>query len=434
MLDRALLKIWGETVGAVLWDEATQVASFEYTPSFVLNGYELSPLKMPLRQNTIYTFPELRPKTIEEENTFNGLPGLLADVLPDRYGNRLINTWLAQQGRPADSMNPVEKLCFIGTRGMGALEFEPATNKRVNTFSLEMDSLVTVATAMLNKREQFTTDLKANEQKAMQDILTIGTSAGGARAKAIIAYNEKTGEVRSGQTSNPEGFEQYLIKLDGVDDAQFGVTKGYGRIEMAYYYMAVASGIEMMPSRLLEENDRAHFMTQRFDREGGSTKHHIQTLCAMKHFDYNHVGDYSYELLFQTMRELGLPYPQAEQVFKRMVFNVIARNCDDHTKNFAFRLKQYSQWEISPAYDICHAYRPGSIWVSKHALSLNGKREDILLEDFLVIAKSMNIKKPKEIIKQINNQVQQWELFATMAGVASKNIASIKSTLLNYDI
>ena len=433
MIDRAIIKIWGRIVGAVLWNNNTQLATFEYDPKFAANGYELAPLKMPLAKETIFSFPELRSRFNSNENTFNGLPGLLADVLPDRYGNRLINTWLAQQGRPADSMNPVEKLCFIGTRGMGALEFEPSTNKRVDAFTLEMDSLVNVAATMLNERERFTTNINEDELKAMQDILTIGTSAGGARAKAIIAYNETTGEVQSGQTISPKGFKHYLIKLDGVDDSQFGTTKGYGRIEMAYYYMATASGINMMPSQLLEENGRAHFITQRFDREDGNTKHHIQTLCAMKHFDYNEVGQYSYEQLFQTMRELGLPYPEAEQIFTRMVFNLIARNCDDHTKNFAFRLQQNGDWEISPAYDICHAYRPGSQWVSKHALSINGKREHITLEDFLTIAKSMRIKKPRDIIKRVNYHVQQWETYADKANVGKAFTKSIKNTLLNFD-
>jgi len=434
MIDSAIIKMWGSTVGAVLWNDTMQLASFEYDPSFISKGYNLAPLKMPLTDDRIYNFPELRSRRNTEENTFNGLPGLLADVLPDRYGNRLINNWLAQQGRPEDSMNPIEKLCFIGTRGMGALEFKPSTNKRMDSFSIEMDNLVNVAALMLNERERFSTNLEVNKLKGMQDILTIGTSAGGARAKAIITYNEKTGEVRSGQTTNPKGFKHYLIKLDGVDDAQFGTTKGYGRIEMAYYYMAVACGIAMMPSRLLEENGRAHFLTQRFDREDGNVKHHIQTLCAMKHYDYNQVGQYSYEQLFQTMRELGLTYPEAEQMFTRMVFNVIARNCDDHTKNFAFRLKQNDGWEISPAYDICHAYRPGSPWVSKHALTINGKREHILLEDFLIVANSMNIKKPKLIIQKINDQVQQWETFANKVNVAPKHIKSIKNTLLNYTV
>lgn len=430
MIDRAIVKIWGNIVGAVLWNEERQIASFQYDPSFVSKGHHLSPLKMPLDSSTIYNFPELKPRSDSDENTFNGLPGLLADTLPDRYGNRLINTWLAQQGRPENSMNPIEKLCFIGNRGMGAIEFSPSTNKRTDAFSLEMDSLVDIAAAMLNKREHFTTNVKNEELEAMQDILAVGTSAGGARAKAIIAYNHNTGEVRSGQTTTPKGFKHYLIKLDGVDDAQFGTTKGYGRIEMAYYHMAIACDIEMMPCHLLEEADRAHFLTERFDREEGNVKHHIQTLCAIKHYDYNQVGDYSYEQLFQTMRELRLPYPQAEQMFRRMVFNVIARNCDDHTKNFAFRLKKGGDWELSPAYDICYAYRPGSQWVSKHALSINGKRDNFTMEDFLIVAKSMNIKKPQAIIKKINNQVQNWGFYAAMTNVDSKNVEKIKSNLL----
>lgn len=432
MIDRAIVKIWGLTVGAILWNDDMQVASFEYDPKFVQRGYELSPLKMPSQDAVIYNFPELRPTRTGAQNTFNGLPGLLADSLPDRYGNRLINTWLAQQGRPEDSMNPIEKLCFIGTRGMGALEFEPAMNKRIQSFDIIINSLIEVATDMLNKREKFITNVQKDELKAMQDILTIGTSAGGARAKAIIAYNENTGEVKSGQTIAPKGFEHYLIKLDGVDDAQFGTTKGYGRVEMAYYLMATASGIDMMYSRLLEENGRAHFMTRRFDRENGDIKHHVQTLCAMQHYDYNEVGLYSYEQLFQTMRLLRLPYPQAEQVFRRMVFNVIARNCDDHTKNFAFLLRQESDWEISPAYDICHAYRPGSDWVSKHALSINGKREGITREDFIAIAKSINIKKPNLIIDEINSIVQDWDSYAKKAGVSEVLATNIGATLNDF--
>lgn len=430
MIDRAIVKIWGLTVGAVLWNDEMQMASFEYDPKFVQRGYELSPLKMPLQDGIIYNFPELRSK-IGAENTFNGLPGLLADSLPDNYGNRLINTWLVQQGRAENSMNPIEKLCFIGQRGMGALEFEPAINKRSQSFEIVINSLIEVATDMLNQKEKFITNVKKDELKAMEDILTIGTSAGGARAKAIIAYNEKTGEVKSGQTTASKGFEHYIIKLDGVDDAQFGTTKGYGRVEMAYYLMAIDCGIDMMPSMLLEENGRTHFMTRRFDRENGDIKHHVQTLCAMQHYDYNDVGYYSYEQLFQTMRLLRLPYPQAEQVFRRMVFNVIARNCDDHTKNFAFLLKQGNEWEISPAYDICHAYRPGSDWVSKHALSLNSKREGITREDFMVIAKSINIKKPNLIIDEVNSVVQNWSMYSAKVGVSKELTRSIGATLIN---
>ena len=294
-------------------------ASFEYDSDFKKLNWDLAPLKMPVSSSKkVMTFPELRKDKNAEFDTFKGLPGLLADVLPDKYGNQLINMWLAQQGRPQDSMNPVEMLCFIGTRGMGALEFEPTTfreNKR--TFSIEMDSLVDIAQKILSGREAFTANLHKDEEKAVLEILKIGTSAGGARPKAVIAYNEKTGEVKSGQTKAPNGFEHWLIKLDGVSDVQLGASKGYGRVEMAYYNMAIACGIEMMPSRLLEENGRAHFMTKRFDREGGDIKHHIQTFCALKHFDYNLITSFSYEQLFQTMRELKLSYPDAEQMYQK---------------------------------------------------------------------------------------------------------------------
>jgi serine/threonine-protein kinase HipA len=341
-MDVAEVKIWGELVGAVAWNEKTGIAGFEYAPEFKKLNRDLAPLKMPISSSKkILAFPELRKNKNAEFDTFKGLPGLLADILPDKYGNQLINMWLAQQGRLQDSMNPVEMLCFIGTRGMGALEFEPTTfkeNKR--SFSIEMESLVNIAQKILSKREAFITNLQKDEEKAVMEILKIGTSAGGARPKAVIAYNEKTGEVKSGQTRAPNGFEHWLIKLDGVSDVQLGASKGYGRVEMAYYNMAIACGIEMMPSRLLEENNRAHFMTKRFDREGGDIKHHIQTFCALKHFDYNLITSFSYEQLFQTMRELKLSYPDAEQMFRRMVLNVIARNCDDHTKNFSFRLKK----------------------------------------------------------------------------------------------
>jgi serine/threonine-protein kinase HipA len=372
-MNTAFVKIWGEVVGAVAWDEKTGIASFEYEAKFKKLNWDLSPLKLPINTSKkIFAFPELRRNKNLEFDTFKGLPGFLADVLPDNYGNQLINMWLARQGRAQDSMNPVEMLCFIGNRGMGALEFEPTTIKENNKiFSIEINSLVDIAQKMLSKRESFVTNLQKDEEKAVLEILKIGTSAGGARPKAVIAYNEKTGEVKSGQTNASKGFEHWLIKLDGVSEVQLGASKGYGRVEMAYYNMAVACGIEMMPSRLLEENGRAHFMTKRFDREGDHIKHHIQTFCAIKHFDFNLVNSFSYEQLFQTMRELKLSYQDMEQMFRRMVFNVISRNCDDHTKNFAFRLKKDQKWNLAPAYDICHAYRPGSEWVSQHALSIN---------------------------------------------------------------
>jgi serine/threonine-protein kinase HipA len=428
----AEVKIWGEFVGAVAWDTDIGLATFEYEPKFKSLNWDLAPLKMPVHENrNRFSFPELQKDKKSAYDTFKGLPGILADALPDTYGNQMINLWLAQQGRPQDSMNPVEMLCFIGTRGMGALEFEPAVlkeNKR--TFSIEMDSLVTTAQKMLDQREAFITNLHKDEEQAVLEILKIGTSAGGARPKALIAWNEKTGEVKSGQTKAPKGFEHWLIKLDGVSDVQLGSSQGYGKVEMAYYTMAKACGIDMMPSRLLEENGRSHFMTKRFDREGSETKHHVQTFCAMKHFDYNLVRSFSYEQLFQCMRELKLTYADAEQMFRRMVFNVIARNCDDHTKNFSFLLRQGSTWELAPAYDLCHAYRPGSEWVSQQALSINGKRKNIAKTDLLAVGESIRCKKAAEIVDEIKNTVHQWKDFADEVNVKGSLRDEIANTLL----
>ena len=429
----AEVKIWGKLLGAVAWDTSTSFAIFEYDPTFKQLKWDLAPLKMSVSDNrNQFSFPELRKDRNSEYDTFKGLPGLLADALPDKYGNQLINLWLAQQGRPQDSMNPVEMLCFIGTRGMGALEFDPSVLKDTKRiFSIEIESLVATAQKLLNQREAFDTNLNKDEEQAVLEILQIGTSAGGARPKAVIAWNEKSGEVKSGQTKAPKGFEHWLIKLDGVSDVQLGSSHGYGRVEMAYYNMAKACGIEMMPSRLLEENSRAHFMTKRFDREGNEVKHHVQTFCALKHFDYNLVNSYSYEQLFQCMRELKLSYADAEQMFKRMVFNVIARNCDDHTKNFSFLLKQGGKWELSPAYDLCHAYRPGSEWISQHALSVNGKRKEISKSDLLVIGESIRCKKASEIVDEINDTVNQWEVFANDVNVETRLKDEIAKTLLN---
>ncbi len=430
MVKTALIRIWDELVGAVAWDPDLQLGSFEYHGDFIRNGWELSPLKMPLTSGKrIFSFPDLRKPKDVELDTFKGLPGLLADVLPDKYGNKLIKTWLAQNGR-GEEMNPVEQLCFIGSRGMGALEFEPSTfTSDKKTFDVEIDSLVEIARKMLSDRQEFNADLSDNEEKAMHEILKIGTSAGGARPKALIAYNKKTGDVRSGQTKVPKDYEHWLIKLDGVSEEQFGESTGYGRIEFAYYKMARECGINMMASELYEENGRAHFMTQRFDRDSGNTKHHVQTWCAMNHFDFNEVTSYSYEQLFQTMRELRLSYPAAEELFRRMVFNVIAKNCDDHSKNFSFRLKKNANWELSPAYDICHAYRPDSIWVSQHALSVNGKRKGITKYDMEKVADSMNIKKGSSIIDQVNSVIKRWPDFAEEYKVRADIRDNIHSTL-----
>lgn len=430
MVDYATVKIWGETVGVVRWDDSQQLAYFEYEPRFLSKNWDLSPLKMPISNGSrIYSFPELRKDKNDSIDTYKGLPALLSDSLPDKYGNQLINIWLAQQGRPENSMNPVEQLCFIGTRGMGALEFEAALLKGSKQASnLEVSSLVEIAQRMVNQRESFQTKLNKDEEKAVAEILKIGTSAGGARPKALIAYNPNTGIVKSGQGNVPEGFEHWLIKLDGVSDAQFGESSGWGRVEYAYYLMAKQCGINMTECKLLEENGRAHFMTKRFDREG-NTKHHIQTLCAIQHFKYTELFAYSYEQVFQTMRSLRLTYPEAEQMFRRMVFNVLATNFDDHTKNFSFRLKKGERWELSPAYDICFSYDPTNIWVNQQTLSINGKRSGILKEDFMTIAKSNNIKKGEAIIDEINNTVCKWEYFAGKAVIDEKHFKYIQNNL-----
>ncbi|MCP4158877.1 MAG: type II toxin-antitoxin system HipA family toxin [Deltaproteobacteria bacterium] len=430
MVDVAEIKLWGELVGAVRWDVQNQLASFQYSPEFVKKNWEVSPIKMPITEGSrIFSFPELRKGKNDAVDTFKGLPGLLADALPDRYGSQLINLWLAKNGRPADSMNPVEQLCFIGTRSMGALEFEPAQIAPQNVFDIEISSLVEAAHKMLSKKEKLDTNLNADEEKALTEVLKVGTSAGGARPKAVIAYNEKTGAVKSGQTSVPKGFEHWLLKLDGVSDAQFGETHGWGRVEYAYYLMAKDCGINMMESKLLEENGRAHFMTKRFDRDA-NVKHHVQTWCGIQHYDYNNLQGFSYEQLFQTMRVLRLTYPEAEEMFRRMVFNVLATNYDDHTKNFAFRLKQGQSWELAPAYDVCYSYDPSNIWVSQHTISINGKHNGITIADLMTIAKANNIKKGETIIKDMSKTIANWNAYAMKVNVEKQLTETIAKTHL----
>ena len=428
MIENAYINIWDKRVGAIHWNQDSGIADFEFDTGFFQHKLDVAPLKMPFgtARGKIFSFPELAGSS-----TYKGLPGLLADVLPDRYGNALINAWLARVGRPSGSMNPVEMLCFTGKRGMGALEFEPVVPKSADQATkVEIGSLAEVAQQILSGRQFFQTDLSHDEQKALSDILKIGTSAGGARAKAVIAYNPETGEVRSGQAHAPEGFSQWLLKFDGVDDSQFGTTSGYGRVEMAYYLMAIDCGIEMMECRLFEENGRAHFLTRRFDRLPNNEKLHVQTFCAMMHYDFNDIYSYSYEQLFQTMRMLRLTYPEAEQMYRRMVFNVMAQNCDDHTKNFAFTMNQSGEWKLAPAYDICHAYRPGSAWVSQHALSINGKRQGITRDDLLEVGRQMNVKKGPAIITQVSEAVARWPEFSEQAKVDLELRDAIKKTLL----
>lgn len=425
MVKTAFVKLWGETVGAVAWDENQQMAFFEYDKKFLNKNLNISPIKMPLGKQ-IYAFPELK-----NTPTFKGLSGLLADSLPDRYGNELINIWLARNGRPENSLNPVELLCFIGNRGMGALEFEPSlSNSRESRQDLELSSLIETTKQLLANKSDFETHTEHEMQDVLLDILKMGTSAGGARPKAIIAYNKKTGTIRSGQLLQNTDYEHWLLKFDGVDDVQFGTSYGYGRVEMAYYKMATDTGIHMMESRLIEEEGRAHFMTKRFDRKNGNEKLHIQTFCAIQHYDFNRITSYSYEQLFQTMRLLKLSYAEAEQMYRRMVFNVLSRNCDDHTKNFAFLMDKQGKWHLAPAYDICHAYRPNSKWVSQHNLSINGKRKNFTKEDLTTIATQNSIRNPQGIIDEILEIINQWKNYAVTYKVEIKLAKAIDNTLI----
>lgn len=427
----ANINLWDTYVGAVLWDPASGVASFEYEPGFLRKAWDIAPLTMPLSEagsGRVFSFPGLPVET------YRGLPGLLADCLPDTFGQQLINTWLAIQGRPRNSMNPVEMLCYMGKRAMGALEFLPATRIEKGTSNfLEVADLVNLAQKAMNNKGILDASFSENDKQAMLDIIRVGTSAGGARAKAVVAINQQ-GKVRSGQLDAPEGYTHWLIKLDGVTENQLGDPKGYGRIEYAYHLMALDCGINMTECRLLEENGRAHFMTRRFDRPDHKTRLHMQTLCGLCHFDYNNPLAYGYEQAFQAMRSLRLPYTDAEQLYKRMVFNVLGVNNDDHTKNISFLMDATGQWRLSPAYDMAYSYNPSHRYLSQHQLSINNKRTGISTEDFMVVARQMNIRKPKEIIEQVKEVIGQWPAYALKAGVPDEQTKSIrkahKATLL----
>ena len=423
MITLADIYLWGQHAGTVAWDENYQVASFEFTPAFASGQLDISPLMMPVRQRQIYQFPSLN------KDTFIGLPGLLADALPDAFGKALLDKWLTSVGRTF--ANPVERLCYQGKRSMGALEFVPAQDNYLEQGTkLEIDSLVEVAREVLDEKNKLDVNVNEDTKEAIANIIRVGTSAGGQRAKAVIAYNENTGEVRSGQIDVPDGFSHWLLKLDGVTNAELGDPKHYGQIEYVYYLMARAAGINMTECRLLEENGRAHFMTRRFDRLSGNEKVHMQTLCGMAHYDYKMLHAYSYEQAFQVMRRLRLPYSQAEEMFRRMVFNVIARNQDDHTKNISFLMDKSGRWSLSPAYDMSWSYNPKGAWTSKHQMSINGKWDDITRADLLTLAKNVNIKQADAIIEQVKDGVSRWRIFATQYGIPYEMVKTIDSTLL----
>jgi len=408
------VRVWGKRVGAVALDDRLGYYAFAYEPEWRRTGIELAPLTLPLDgRRTAFVFPNL------PDATFHRLPGMLADALPDDFGNALIDAWMAERGFAKSEVTPLDRLAYMGKRGVGAFEFKPARGSHSESAApLEMKSLVE------NARKLVEGDLSidAHAKAAIANIIQVGTSAGGARAKAVIAWNPKTNTIRSGQFDAAEGFEHWLLKFDGVGKyPELGAGADYGRIEYAYHLMAKAAGIDMSECRLLEENARAHFMTRRFDREvinGKTIKHHIQTLCAMDHLDFKQRGTHSYAQLFMVVSRFHLGDGALEQVFRRMAFNVMARNCDDHTKNFAFRLKQEGNWELAPAYDVTHAYNPKGEWTYQHLMSVNGKFKEIGREDLMLEADRFGVSRPGDLLKDVRTALESWPEFAKDAGLS----------------
>jgi len=425
----AEVRLWGRTIGAVALDDGRDVTAFEYDAAFSRSGIEIAPLTMPLSRR-VYTFPEL------SRTTFYGLPGLLADSLPDKFGNALIDAWLATQGRQPDSFNAVERLCYTGQRGMGALEFAPAIGPRARQASrIQIDRLVELASEVLTHRNNLQVSFAdESRERALTDILRVGTSAGGARAKAVIAWNPASNEVRSGQLPAGDGFEYWLLKFDGVSgnrDKELEDPQGYGVIEYAYYRMARDCGIDISECRLFEENGRRHFMTRRFDRLAGGEKLHMQSLCALAHYDFNMAGAYGYEQALLVMRQLGLPMDAIEEQFRRMIFNIVARNQDDHVKNIAFLMDKSGEWSLSPAFDMTYSFNPSGAWTASHQMTLNGKREDFSMEDFNACARVASMKRGRAaaIVAEVQDVVSRWKDYAEVAGVPDAWREKIQGTL-----
>ncbi len=422
----ATVELYETTIGAVTWDPERELGIFEYAPGFLGSGIEISPVMLPLGAGR-FSFPNL------PRETFKGLPGLLADSLPDKFGNLLIDQWLARQGRRPESFDPVERLCYLGTRAMGALEFQPNFLPDTPPETLHLEALVQLANDALASRESLHANL-SQPPEALATILRVGTSAGGARAKAVIAWNPQTGEIRSGQVTLSPGFEAWLLKFDGVSanrDKELNDPLGYGRIEYAYHLMARAAGITMSDCRLLEENGRAHFMTRRFDRGPAGEKFHMQSLCAMAHFDFNQAGAYSYEQAFQVARRLNLPQPDLTELYRRALFNILARNQDDHTKNIAFLMDRRGGWRLAPAYDLIYAYNPNGAWTQRHQMTLAGKRENFTTKDLLDSASTADVKpaKAKSILKQVHSAVAAWQTHAESSNISAEWTEEIRRNL-----
>ena len=413
------VRIWGEAVGAVALDPKLGYYAFEYLPAFRESGIDLAPVTMALAAaNEPFVFPDL------PELTYRRLPGMLADALPDDFGNTLIDAWMARQGVNKSQITPLDRLAYMGKRGLGALEFKPVRGpgRSKSTTSIELSALVESA----RRAVQGETDTDEHAKARLAQIIQVGTSAGGARAKAVISWNPKTHDIRAGQFDVEPGFEHWLIKFDGVGtDERLGVSQDYGRIEYAYYLMATAAGIEMSASRILEENDRAHFTTKRFDRDG-NVKHHLQTLCGLAHLDYRQKATHDASELFLTIDRLGIGYGGLEQAFRRIAFNVMAANCDDHTKNVSFLLRQGGKWELAPAYDVTHAYNPKGEWTYQHLMSVHGKFADISRDDLMVVADRFGVGTANKVIREVSDAVASWPDFAKRAKVSRLEVARIK--------
>ena len=424
----AAVNLWGRRIGAVSWVDDRGIAVFQYEPEFGRAGVELSPFMMPVSEES-YDFPEFR-----NNRAFKGLPGMLADSLPDRFGNRLIDMWLAMSGRSRESFNPVKRLCYTGARAVGALEFEPVIGPRGKAARIQIDRLVVLANRVLSDRMALAGRLEGpDDREALEVILAVGTSAGGARAKAVLAWNPETGEFRSGQVDAPPGFEHWILKFDGIvdnRDRELADPQGYGRIEYAYHLMAREAGIAMSDCRLHQEGARAHFMTRRFDRDAAERKIHMQSLAALRHFDYNQAGLYAYEQAIQTVLELGLGMQAAEEQYRRAVFNIAARNQDDHVKNISFLMDRSGAWRLSPAYDVAYSYNPSGAWTGRHQMSLAGKLDGFESSDLIAFARTSGIKpvRATAILDRVLEAVRRWPVHAGEAGVSERDIQRIGKT------
>lgn len=421
------VRAWGRTVGAVTNDPATGAYAFEYTPDWIASGVELSPLHLPLRPG-VWVFPGLNPQT------YLMLPPLLADALPDRFGNALIDAWMTARGVPVETVTPLDRLAYTADRAMGALEFHPPAGAPVaEVTAIALADLVTAARAALAGEISEGPEAEA----ALQQLLAVGTSAGGARPKAVIAYNPETSQIRSGQLAAPEGFEHWLIKLDGVGvdptrEQSLGEGQGYGLVEYAYHLMATAAGVEMTECRLLPEGPRNHFLTRRFDRYGTAGKVHVLSLCGLAHLDFNMAGAHSYEQYLTAIKQLGLGEAATEQAFRRLVFNVAAVNRDDHTKNLAFVCDGNGAWRLAPAFDVIYAHNPSGKWTSAHQMSVAGKRDGITREDLELVGDRFAVPGYRDAIDEVLAAVDRWPEFAERAGVPGKTSAAIAEEHARY--